>query len=166
MIGAIIGAILVYLFYKSHLDITDEPELKLATFCTAPNIRNLPLNMFSEVVATFVLVYAALCISDPSFKLVEGGKAIPVGLGSIGALPVGLIVFAIGLSLGGTTGYAINPARDLGPRIAHAILPIQGKGSSDWGYAAVPVIGPIVGGILAACLYLATPYFATLYLAT
>ncbi|HJN12798.1 MAG TPA: MIP/aquaporin family protein [Pirellulaceae bacterium] len=166
MIGAIIGAILVYLFYKSHLDITDEPELKLATFCTAPNIRNLPLNMFSEVVATFVLVYAALCISDPSFKLVEGGKAIPVGLGSIGALPVGLIVFAIGLSLGGTTGYAINPARDLGPRIAHSILPILGKGSSDWGYAAVPVIGPIVGGILAACLYLATPYFATLYLAT
>ncbi len=158
MIGATIGAIVVYLFYKSHFDATDEPELKLATFCTAPNIRNLPLNLFSEVVATFVLVYAALCMSDPSFRLAAASDTTPVGLGSIGAIRIGLIVFAIGLSLGGTTGYAINPARDLGPRIAHAILPIPGKGSSDWSYAAVPVIGPIVGGILAACLYLATQY--------
>ena len=166
MMGATIGAIIVYVFYKSHFDVTAEPELKLAIFCTAPNIRNLPLNLFSEVVATFVLVYAALCISDPSFTLADTSDKTPIGLGSIGALRVGLIVFVIGLSLGGTTGYAINPARDLGPRIAHAILPIPGKGSSDWGYAAVPVIGPIVGGILAACLYLAPQYLATLYLAT
>lgn len=158
MIGATIGAIVVYVFYKSHYDATAEPELKLATFCTAPNIRNLPLNLFCEIVATFVLVYAALCMSDPSFTLAGASDETPIGLGSIGAIRIGLIVFAIGLCLGGTTGYAINPARDLGPRFAHAILPIPGKGSSDWGYAAVPVIGPILGGILAACLHLAPQY--------
>jgi len=154
LLGGIVGAVIVYLFYKSHFDVTDEPELKLATFCTAPNIRNAPLNLFSEVIATFVLVYAVLCMSDPTFELADGTET-PVGLGSIGALRVGLIVFAIGLSLGGTSGYAINPARDLGPRIAHFLLPIAGKGGSDWSYAAIPVVGPIVGGILAAILHLA-----------
>ena len=155
MLGAVAGAATVYLFYKSHYDVTDDAELKLATFCTSPNIRTLPLNFVCEVIATFVLVYAVLLMSDPSFVLNDGDRSreIPVGLGSIGALRVGLIVFAIGLSLGGTTGYAINPARDLGPRIAHALLPISGKRDGDWSYAAVPVAGPIVGGVLAALLF-------------
>ncbi|MCA9146835.1 MAG: aquaporin family protein [Planctomycetales bacterium] len=156
MAGAITGAILVYLFYKPHYDVTKDESAKLATFCTGPNIRTLPFNFFSEMIATFVLVYAVLLMVDPSFAIeLAGAKAeVPVGLGSIGALPVGLIVFAIGLSLGGTTGYAINPARDLGPRIAHWILPIKNKGASDWGYAAIPVLGPLAGGILAALLFL------------
>jgi len=156
MTGAITGAILVYIFYKPHYDATDDADAKLATFCTGPNIRALPFNFFSEVVATFVLVYAVLLMVDPSFTIELAGVKgkIPVGLGSIGAIPVGLIVFAIGLSLGGTTGYAINPARDLGPRIAHALLPIKGKRDSDWSYAAIPVIGPIAGGVLAALLFL------------
>lgn len=156
MTGAIAGAILVYIFYKPHYDATDDADAKLATFCTAPNIRTLPFNFFSEVVATFVLVYAVLLMAEPSFTIPGLGPEgkIPVGLGSIGALPVGLIVFVIGLSLGGTTGYAINPARDLGPRIAHFLLPIKGKRDSDWSYAAIPVIGPIVGGALAALLFL------------
>ncbi len=156
MAGAITGAILVYLFYKPHYDVTEDENAKLATFCTAPNIRTLPFNFFSEVIATFVLVCAVLLIVEPSFTMEAAGGAkadIPVGLGSIGALPVGLIVFAIGLSLGGTTGYAINPARDLGPRIAHCFLPIKDKRDSDWGYAAIPVFGPLAGGILAALLF-------------
>ena len=155
MAGGITGAVVVYLFFKSHYDVTDNPEVKLGTFSTAPSIRNLPLNFVCEMIATFVLVYAVLQISDPTVELADGREA-PIGLGSIGALRVGLIVFAIGLGLGGTTGYAINPARDLGPRIAHAILPIDRKGTSDWSYAAVPVAGPIAGGLLAAALYLAT----------
>jgi glycerol uptake facilitator protein len=106
-----------------------------------------------EVVATFVLVYAVLLTTNPSFD--PDGDNVEIGLGSIGALRVGLIVFAIGLSLGGTTGYAINPARDLGPRIAHALLPIRGKRDGDWSYAPIPVVGPIVGGVIAAALYLA-----------
>jgi len=156
MAGAIVGATLVYVFYKPHYEATGDPDLKLATFCTAPSIRALPFNFFSEVTATFVLVFAVLQMTEPVFTL-DGEAAsqqIPVGLGSIGALPVGLIVFAIGLSLGGTTGYAINPARDLGPRIAHSLLPVHDKRDSDWGYAPIPVAGPIVGGILAALLYL------------
>ncbi len=154
--GAITGASLVYLFYRHHYDATDDADLKLATFCTAPNFRSWPLNLFCEVVATFVLVYAVLLMSDPVFTL-EGPtdrREVPIGLGSIGALRVGLVVFAIGLSLGGTTGYAINPARDLGPRIAHALLPVPGKRDADWGYAAIPVLGPLLGGVLAALLYL------------
>jgi glycerol uptake facilitator protein len=150
--GGMIGGGLVYLFYKSHYDATDDPTLKLATFCTAPNIRNLPLNLACEAIATFVLVFTVLQFSDPFVQLPDGREA-PVGLGSLGALRVGLLVFAIGLSLGGTTGYAINPARDLGPRLAHAILPIAGKGPSDWGYASVPVLGPLLGAVLAALLF-------------
>ncbi len=154
-LGAVVGAALVFVFYKSHYDATSDADVKLATFCTAPNIRHVPLNFFCEAVATFVLVYAVLLMSDPTFSLSEAANEpqIKIGLGSIGALRVGLIVFAIGLSLGGTTGYAINPARDLGPRIAHALLPIRGKRDSDWSYAAIPVFGPITGGVIAAVVY-------------
>ena len=156
MAGAIFGAMLVYVCYKQHYDATDDADLKLGTFCNAPAIRSPLRNFFCELSATFVLVYAVLLTVPPKFTLADGGEPIKVGLGSIGAIQVGLVVFAIGLCLGGTTGYAINPARDLGPRIAHAILPIAGKRDSDWSYAAIPVIGPIAGGIAAALLYLAT----------
>ncbi len=154
MLGGIAGGMLVYAFYWAHYEATEDPDLIRGTFCNTPSIRNLPLNLFSEIIATFVLVYAVLCTSDPIATLPDGSE-VPIGLGSIGAFRVGIIVFAIGLSLGGTTGYAINPARDLGPRIAHALLPISSKGSSDWGYAPIPVIGPILGGALAAGLHLA-----------
>jgi glycerol uptake facilitator protein len=157
MIGAVLGGALVYAFYKRHYDVTDDADAKLATFCTAPNIRSLGRNLFCEVIATFVLVYGVLVMSDASFSLQNGvsEQEVKVGLGSIGAVRVGLIVFAIGLSLGGTTGYAINPARDLGPRIAHVLLPISGKRDSDWSYSWVPVIGPIIGAGMAALLYTA-----------
>jgi glycerol uptake facilitator protein len=153
MIGAIIGAMFVYLFYRDHFDATDDADAKLACFCTSPAIRNVANAFFCEVVGTFVLVFPIFLMTDPSFALDLGAKSpqrVNMGLGAIGALPVGLLVFAIGLSLGGTTGYAINPARDLGPRIAHAILPIRGKRDADWSYAWIPVFGPIVGGALAA----------------
>lgn len=151
--GAIVGASLVYFFYKQHYDITEDPDLKLATFCTAPAIRSGPSNFFCEAVATFVLVYAVLLSVDPTFAPDTVAEA-KVGLGSIGAINVGIIVITIGLCLGGTTGYAINPARDLGPRIAHAFLPIKGKRDSDWSYAAIPVLGPIAGGVVAALLFM------------
>ena len=156
LVGAFVGAVVVYLFYMKHYEATADADGKLATFSTSPNIRHFGLNLLCEAVATFVLVYAVLLISDPSFAWAATGVAasVPVGLGSIGAVRVGLVVFAIGLSLGGTTGYAINPARDLGPRLAHAVLPIAGKRDSDWGYAAVPVVGPLIGAALAAGLAL------------
>jgi glycerol uptake facilitator protein len=156
LLGGILGAVIVYVFYKLHYDVTDDSDAKLATFCTGPNIRSPGNNFLSEMVGTFVLVYAVLLMCDPSFSLEPGNvdPDIKVGLGSIGALRVGLIVFAIGLSLGGTTGYAINPARDLGPRVAHAILPIRNKRNSDWPYAWIPVAGPLAGGVLAAILFL------------
>jgi len=153
MAGGIVGASLVFVFYQPHYARTDDADAKLATFATAPAIRRMPHNFLCELIATFVLLYAVLLMSDPNFEL-SSAQEVSVGLGSIGALRVGLIVFAIGMSLGGTTGYAINPARDLGPRIAHALLPIPGKRDSDWSYAAVPVAGPIVGALLAALLYL------------
>ena len=153
MIGAFLGAVIVYFFYREHFKATDDADLKLACFCTAPNIRAMATAFFCEVVGTFVLVFPILLMENPSLALDLGAaspKNVKMGLGAIGALPVGLLVFAIGLSLGGTTGYAINPARDLAPRIAHAILPIRGKRDSDWGYAWVPVLGPIAGALLAA----------------
>ncbi len=153
MLGGITGGAMVYLFYKDHYDASDDADAKLATFCNAPAIRNPPLNLFCEVIATFVVVYAVLMFGDGGVS-VDGGEPVKVGLGSLGAGWVGLIVFAIGISLGGTTGYAINPARDLGPRIAHALLPIRGKRDPDWGYSWIPVVGPILGGVLAAVLYL------------
>jgi glycerol uptake facilitator protein len=156
MLGAILGAILVWVFYREHYGATDDGNAKLATFATAPNIRSIPAAFVCEVIGTFMLVFPIFCMVDPSLEMgdinAQQKQAYSLGLGALGALPVGLLVFAIGLSLGGTTGYAINPARDLGPRIAHAFLPIPGKRDSDWGYAWVPVVGPVVGGLLAALL--------------
>ncbi len=146
MLGGIFGAILVYLFYKDHFDATDDPATKLGTFCTAPAIRNYGRNLFCEVLGTFVLVFVILALSTQ-------GNSPEVGMGSLGAFPVAMLIVALGMSLGGTTGYAINPARDLSPRIAHAILPIRCKGTNDWAYSWVPVLGPIIGGFLAAGLY-------------
>ena len=153
LFGAIVGAVTVYLFYKDHYAVTQDQAGKLATFSTGPAIRSTGSNLFSEVIGTFVLVFAVLSMAAPSLSLDGGAAEAALGLGAIGALPVGLLVFAIGLCLGGTTGYAINPARDLGPRIAHAILPIPGKGDSDWGYAWIPVAGPLLGGLLAALVH-------------
>lgn len=152
MLGAMTGGSLVYLFYRDHFNVTENADSKLACFCTLPNIRNRKINCLSEVIGTFVLVFAVLFVNLP-FIEIEGMGDTKVGLGSLEALPVGLVVFAIGLSLGGTTGYAINPARDLGPRIVHALLPIKGKRDSDWTYSWVPVIGPLVGAVVAALLY-------------
>jgi glycerol uptake facilitator protein len=155
MLGAFAGAALVLGFYREHFKATEDRSAKLACFCTAPNIRNVPQAFFCEVVGTFMLVLPVFLMTDATIKIPGlSGLAglVPIGLGTLGALPVGLLVFAIGLSLGGTTGYAINPARDLGPRLAHALLPVPGKGDSDWSYAWVPVAGPIVGGLLAAAV--------------
>ncbi len=142
LIGSFLGAVLVWLHYHPHFASTKDQPSKLAVFCTGPAIRSTPWNFVSELIGTFVLVFGVLHLASPE-----------VGLGALDALPVGLLVLAIGLSLGGTTGYAINPARDLGPRLAHAMLPISGKGPSDWGYAWIPVAGPVVGGLLAAGLF-------------
>jgi glycerol uptake facilitator protein len=145
MLGAFAGAALVWLHYFPHWKITEDADLKRATFCTAPAIRNPIANMFSEVLGTAVLVFV---VGSMTSKLVlSTGPAA-----GLSPCLVGCLVWSIGLSLGGTTGYAINPARDLGPRIAHATLPIAGKGQSDWGYAYIPVLGPCVGGILAGLL--------------
>jgi glycerol uptake facilitator protein len=149
-IGAMLGALLVWLFYKDHFKDTKESGLKAAVFCTSPAIRNTSSNLFSEIVGTFVLIFVIFHFTNAEM----GTEKTPVGLGSLGAIPVAFLVWAIGLSLGGTTGYAINPARDLGPRIMHALLPIPGKGSGNWGYAWIPVVGPIIGAALAALLYL------------
>jgi glycerol uptake facilitator protein len=157
MVGALVGAVLVFVFYRDHYAASDDSDAKLATFATAPAIRNYPNNLFSEVIGTMVLVLAALLAVDPSITMESGAETnqtgtLKLGLGALGALPVGLLVLSIGLSLGGTTGYAINPARDLGPRIAHALLPVPGKRDSDWGYAWVPVVGPLLGSVLAVII--------------
>ncbi len=147
-LGAMAGSTLVFLFYYDHFRVTDDADAKLAVFCTAPAIRRTSTNLFCEIVGTFVLVFAVLMAIEPSIEMGEStGK---IGLGTLGALPVGLLVFSIGLSLGGTTGYGINPARDLGPRIMHAVLPVPGKRDSDWSYSWIPVVGPVLGGLLAA----------------
>ncbi len=148
MAGAILGSVLVYLAYLPHWRATDDKAGKLAVFCTAPAIRHTPGNLSAEIIGTFVLVLGALALPRP--ENLDAATGFSTGFGP---LLVGLIVFAIGLSLGGPTGYAINPARDLGPRIAHALLPIPGKGPSDWGYAWIPVVGPVIGGILGALLF-------------
>jgi glycerol uptake facilitator protein len=153
--GAFLGGTLVWLFYREHFAITADADGKLACFCTAPNIRVISSAFFCEVVGTIMLVLPVLLMTGASMKLPTAAgdmQTAPIGLGSLGALPVALLVLGIGLSLGGTTGYAINPARDLGPRLAHALWPIPGKRDSDWGYAWVPVVGPLVGGVLAALI--------------
>ena len=150
MLGAMIGAFLVWLMYHDHFNRTADSSLQLAAFSTSPAIRdNLP-NLLSEMIGTFVLVFTVFFITGG--EIVESKTHI--GLGSVGALPVALLVWSIGLSLGGTTGYAINPARDLGPRIMHFLLPIKNKRNSDWKYSWIPVAGPVLGGLLAAWVYL------------
>ena len=153
MIGAMIAALVIWIMHRDHYNITTDKDLKLATFCTAPSIRNYPANLFSEMVGTFVLLFAILFFTSPEIEL-EANRTVQFGLGSLGALPVAFVVWAIGLCLGGPTGYAINPARDLGPRIMHAILPVREKRDSDWSYSWIPVIGPILGACLASVLYL------------
>ena len=140
--GAMLGAIIVWLSYRQHFDDTQDANAKLAVFCTAPAIRSAMHNIITELVGTFVLVLGALLLAKPEMKL-----------GALDALPIALLVLGIGLSLGGPTGYAINPARDLGPRIIHALLPIKNKRDSDWSYAWVPVVGPIAGAVLAALVF-------------
>jgi glycerol uptake facilitator protein len=155
LLGAIFGATLVYLHYLPHWKETADPDVKLGVFSTGPAIRSTGANFISEFIGTFVLVFGILAIGANAAQLSNaGGVDLPAAFSTVFApLLVGLLVLAIGLSLGGTTGYAINPARDLGPRIAHAILPIAGKGGSDWGYAWVPVLGPIAGGIVGALAF-------------
>jgi glycerol uptake facilitator protein len=154
MLGALLGAFFVWLFYKDHYKETADAGSKQATFCTAPAIRNNFSNLVSEIIGTFLLVFTIFYFTDPSFGGKDGAETTIIGMGSIGALPVAFLVWVIGLSLGGTTGYAINPARDLGPRIMHALLPIPGKGSNGWGYAWIPVLGPVLGAMAAAGLYI------------
>jgi glycerol uptake facilitator protein len=153
MLGASIGAFLVWLFYRLHFNRTEDPEAQLACFSTGPAIRRTTSNLISEVIGTFVLIFVILYIAEPSMNI-PGVEDPKIGLGTLGALPVALLVTAIGLSLGGTTGYAINPARDLAPRIMHSILPMNFKGSSDWRYSWIPIIGPLGGAAIAAALYL------------
>ena len=150
ILGAIIGAILMWIVYKDHFNATTDPDAQLSVFSTGPAIKNRVFNLLSEIVGTFVLVFVVFYFTNAELT----NDATPIGLGSIGALPVAFLVWAIGLSLGGTTGYAINPARDLGPRIAHAILPIKDKGSSEWKYAWIPIAGPLIGAAIAALLFL------------
>jgi len=150
LLGAFVGAFVCWLNYKDHFDRTQDGGTKLAVFSTGPAIKNTPINFIGELTGTFILLFVIYFITGAEIQSTDGST--PVGLGSVGAIPVAFLVWVIGLSLGGTTGYAINPARDLGPRIFHALSPIKSKGSSDWGYAWVPVIAPILGGILAALL--------------
>ena len=147
MLGGFAGAVAVYLFYKDHFDATEDPDAKLGVFCTMPAILNKGRNFFCEFLASWLLVFVILALGNKE-NLPE------VGMGELGAFPVTMLIMAIGMSLGGTTGYAINPARDLAPRIAHAILPIRGKRDSGWGYSWVPVAGPICGGLFAALTYI------------
>jgi len=150
MVGAMLGAFLVWLMYKDHFKATDDEPLKLACFSTGPAIRKTFSNLISEIIGTFVLMFVIFYLAGPTIDVTADLDA-KIGLGSIGALPVALLVWVIGLSLGGTTGYAINPARDLGPRIMHAFLPFKGK--SDWGYAWIPVVGPLVGAAIAVFVF-------------
>ncbi|SFS35036.1 MIP/aquaporin family protein [Sphingobacterium wenxiniae] len=147
-LGAMLGALVVWLVYKDHFDRTTDAGAKQAVFCTSPAIKNLPVNFLSEAVATFVLIFTILHFTDAKL-----GESNTIDLGSIGAIPVAFLVWVIGLSLGGTTGYAINPARDLGPRIVHALLPIQAKAGFNLSYAWVPVVAPMVGSLLAVLLH-------------
>jgi len=150
IIGSILGALLVWIVYRDHFNSTADPDTQLAVFSTSPAIKNSLFNLLSEIIGTFVLIFVLFYFTNAEL----GDQKTPIGLGSLGALPVAFLVWAIGLSLGGTTGYAINPARDFGPRIAHAFLPIKDKGNSNWKYAWIPIVGPFIGAIIAAVLYL------------
>ena len=148
MLGGFVGAVLVYAFYVDHYAATaDEPDTMLGTFCTMPAIEHKSVNFFSEFIATFMLVFLIMAIGSR-------GNVAQVGLGSVGAFPVTAVIMALGMSLGGTTGYAMNPARDLSPRLAHAILPINGKRDSGWGYGWIPTVAPLAGAAFAAAIYL------------
>jgi len=150
-LGAFVGAVIVWLAYLPHWPETEDAGLKLGVFCTAPAIYNTPANVITEIVGTFMLLFGILGITANAG--VMGGDLTSLFSSGFAPLLVGLLVLGIGLSLGGPTGYAINPARDLGPRIAHAVLPIAGKGGNDWGYAWIPVVAPIIGGILGAATF-------------
>jgi glycerol uptake facilitator protein len=150
LLGAMTGASLVWLVYRDHFNRTTNPALQLAAFATSPSIRNVVSNLISEIVGTFVLIFTVLFYVGA--EIAESKTKI--GLGSLGAIPVAFLIWSIGLSLGGTTGYAINPARDLGPRIMHFLLPIHNKKGSNWSYSWIPVLGPIMGGVLAAWIYM------------
>lgn len=154
VVGAMLGAFLAWCIYKDHFNETSDPDTVLAVFSTGPAIRNTTFNLLSEIIGTFVLIFVVFYLTEPEIKKPQ----TPIGLGSLGAVPVAFLVWAIGLSLGGTTGYAINPARDLGPRIVHAFLPIKHKGSSNWKYAWIPIIGPIIGATIAALLFMLLNY--------
>ena len=158
MLGGFAGAALVWLFYKDHYDATEDPDTKLGTFCTMPAIEGHKVrNFFCETVATWLLVFVILVFGvDANVPTIDAaGHHLHIGMGELGAIPVTCLIMASGMSLGGATGYAINPARDLAPRLAHAILPIKGKRDSGWAYSWVPVAGPIFGAALAALTYLA-----------
>lgn len=160
MAGAFTGAVLVYLAYFAHWKVTDDAEAKLGVFSTAPGVRNPVANLVTEIIGTALLLLGILGIgANEGAVSAEGGVELAqLFSNGIAPLLIGLLVFAIGLSLGGPTGYAINPARDLGPRIAHALLPIPGKGSSDWGYSWIPVVGPIIGGVIGAWIWKLTGF--------
>ena len=153
-LGAFVGAVLVWLQYLPHWKETEDPELKLGVFSTGPAIRNTAANFIAEFIGTALLVFGVMAIVTTLSETGVGDPSLAAAFGTaVGPLLVGLLVVVIGMSLGGPTGYAINPARDLGPRIAHAVLPIAGKGGSDWGYSWIPVVAPIVGGIVGALLF-------------
>jgi len=154
VVGGMVGALLVYIMYKDHFAATEEEGLKRACFCTEPAIRNYPINLVNEIVGTFVLVFVIFYLAGANITLPGTAESTPIGLGSIGALPVAILVWAIGLSLGGTTGSANNPARDLGPRLTLGLF-LGGtlKAKADWGYSWVPVVGPFIGAALAAVFY-------------
>lgn len=152
-IGAMIGATLVYIFFMDHFKVTDDEGAKRACFSTEPAIRNLPMNFINEVIGTFVLMFVIFYITGASITLSDTTQTTPIGLGSIGALPVAILVWSIGLSIGGTTGYAINPARDNGPRIILTLLSKQIGAKPDWAYGWIPLIAPIVGSTIAALLF-------------
>jgi glycerol uptake facilitator protein len=149
--GAMTGSLLVWAMYRAHFNNTEDPLLQLAAFSTGPAIRQPLSNLLSEVIGTFTLMFVIFYFTGPE---IGSAEKTPIGMGSLGAIPVAFLVWGIGLSLGGTTGYAINPARDLGPRIVHTFVPMKNKCHSDWRYSWIPVIGPVIGAVLAASLFL------------
>ncbi len=149
LIGSMLGALIVWIVYRDHFNATNDPNTEMAAFCTAPAINNRLFNLLSEIVGTFVLVFVIFHFTDAEM----GDVKTPIGLGSLGAIRVTFLVWAIGLSLGGTTGYAINPVRDFGPRLIHALVPLKNKCSSNWSYAWIPIVGPFIGAAIASFLF-------------